>query len=91
MDIRSDKALYSEDRGSVVLNGNVRAVQKGRVLTSDSLVYFPNQNRIEAIGGMTRKDGVVSADRATITIDLSQEPRKPAPVQGKTPKRRDKK
>ncbi len=76
--IKSDSALYSDERGSVVLSGNVKAVQKGRTLTSSSIVYFPDQNRVEAIGGVTKKQkDVVSADRATITIDLSQE-RKPS-------------
>ena len=75
--LRGDRAIYSEDRGSVVLSGNVRAVQKGRTLTSDSLVYFPDQNRVEAIGGVTSQSDVASADRATITIDLSREPKRP--------------
>ncbi len=74
--LRGDKAVYSEERGSVVLSGNVRAVQKGRTLTSDSLVYFPDQNRVEALGGIVSRSGAASADRATITIDLSQEPRR---------------
>jgi len=79
--LRGDRAIYSEERGSVVLSGNVRAVQKGRTLTSDSLVYFPDQNRVEALGGMVSRSGTVSADRATITIDLSKEPKRtPTPA-----------
>lgn len=74
--LRGDRAVYSEERGSVVLSGNVRAVQKGRTLTSDSLVYFPDQNRVEALGGMVSRSGTASADRATITIDLSKEPKR---------------
>lgn len=68
--LNGDKAIYSEERGSVVLSGNVRAVQKGRTLTSDSLVYFPEQNRVEALGGIVSHSGVASADRATITIEI---------------------
>ena len=49
-EIRGDKAVYSKARGSLVVNGNVSAVQNGRSLRSDSLVYFPAQNRIEATG-----------------------------------------
>ena len=74
--IKGDNALYSIERGSVVLSGHVVAVQGGRTLKSDSVVYFPEQNRVEALGGLTRKDndtGKVSADRAEITIDLSRE------------------
>mgnify|MGYP000953079619 CR=1 FL=1 len=78
--LRGDRAIYSEERGSVVLSGNVRAVQKGRTLTSDSLVYFPDQNRVEALGGIVSRSGTASADRATITIDLSQEPKRSAPA-----------
>lgn len=49
-EIRGDKAVYSKARGSLVVNGNVTAVQNGRSLRSDALVYFPAQNRIEATG-----------------------------------------
>jgi lipopolysaccharide assembly outer membrane protein LptD (OstA) len=75
-DIRGDMAVYSVERGSVVLSGNVRAVQKGRTLTAQSLVYFPASNRVEAIGGVRGGGTVVSEDRATITIDLRQEKQK---------------
>lgn len=72
--LKGDHAVYSNERGSVVVSGHVTAVQGGRTLKSDSVVYFPAQNRVEALGGLTReKDGVVSADRAEITIDLSRE------------------
>jgi lipopolysaccharide export system protein LptA len=71
-DIRGDRAVYSAERGSVVLSGNVRAVQKGRTLTAQSVVYFPANNRIEAIGGHGGAT-VISQDRVTITIDLKQE------------------
>ena len=75
VNIRGDNALYSLERGSVVLSGHVVAVQGGRTLKSDSVVYFPEQNRVEALGGLTRKgkSGAVSADRAEITIDLARE------------------
>lgn len=76
--LKGDNALYSVERGSVVVSGHVVAVQGGRTLKSDSVVYFPEQNRVEALGGLTRKTdtGAVSADRAEITIDLRRE-RKP--------------
>ena len=81
--IQGDNALYSLERGSVVLSGHVVAVQGGRTLKSDSVVYFPDQNRVEALGGLTRKTdtGAVSADRAEITIDLSRERKKDSPAQ----------
>ena len=72
VDIRGNKAVYSVERGSVVLNGNVRATQKGRTLTSHSLVYFPGENRIDAIGG-TDLEGKGGTRPARITIDLNQE------------------
>jgi len=72
--LKGDHAVYSLERESVVVSGHVVAVQGGRTLRSDSVVYFPKQNRVEALGGLTReKNGVVSADRAEITIDLSRE------------------
>ncbi len=72
--LKGDHAVYSLERGSVVVSGHVVAVQGGRTLKSDSVVYFPDQNRVEALGGLTReRNGVVSADRAEITIDLSRE------------------
>ena len=80
--LKGDNALYSLERGSVIVSGHVVAVQGGRTLRSDSIVYFPEQNRVEALGGLTRRtdSGGVSADRAEITIDLSRERKNnPAP------------
>ena len=74
VNLRGDNAVYSLARGSVVLTGNVSAVQGGRTLKSDTLVYFPDQNRVEAMGGLvSRRDGAVDTERAEITIDLSAE------------------
>ena len=84
--LKGDNALYSLARGSVVLSGRVVAVQGGRTLKSDSVVYFPEQNRVEAIGGLTRKSkaGDVNADRAEITIDLARERKQDAKPEQKT-------
>ena len=73
--LRGDNALYSLARGSVVVSGHVVAVQGGRTLRSDSVVYFPDQNRVEALGGLTRKTegGKVDSNRAEITIDIKRE------------------
>jgi len=49
-EIRGDKAVFSKARGTIVVHGNVSAVQDGRSLASESLVYFTAQNRIEATG-----------------------------------------
>jgi lipopolysaccharide export system protein LptA len=76
VDIRGDTAVYSLERGSVVLSGNVRAIQKGRTLTSQSIVYFPANNRLEAIGGVARDGGNAVAEPARITIDLRKEERR---------------
>jgi lipopolysaccharide export system protein LptA len=73
MDIHGDTAVYSVERGSVVLSGNVRAVQKSRVLTAQSLVYFPNDNRIEAMGGYPPEGTKGGAAPVRITIDLNEE------------------
>ena len=76
--LKGDNALYSLERGSVVVSGHVIAVQGGRTLKSDSVVYFPDQNRVEALGGLTRRTqgGAVSSDRAEITIDINRERKK---------------
>ena len=72
--LKGDNALYSLQRGSVVVSGHVVANQGGRTLKSDSIVYFPDQNRVEALGKVThKKDGTVSTSRAEITIDLTKE------------------
>jgi lipopolysaccharide assembly outer membrane protein LptD (OstA) len=76
VDIRGDAAVYSIERGSVVLSGNVRATQKGRTLSSQSIVYFPANNRLEAIGGVVRDGKNTDAKPARITIDLKQEGRR---------------
>lgn len=77
--LKGDNALYSVERGSVVVSGHVTAVQGGRTLRSDSIVYFPEQNRVEALGGLTRRSNhTVSSDRAEITIDLSRERKTPS-------------
>lgn len=80
--LKGDNAIYSLTRGSVVVSGHVTAVQGGRTLKSDSIVYFPDQNRVEALGGLTRRaNGAVSSDRAEITIDLSRERKNTSTVQ----------
>ncbi|MCR4817710.1 MAG: hypothetical protein K5841_01990 [Fretibacterium sp.] len=72
--LKGNHALYSAERGSVVLSGNVSAVQGGRTLKSESIVYFPDQNRVEAMGGAPVPGSrEVPASRAEITIDLSRE------------------
>ncbi|MDR1379293.1 MAG: hypothetical protein LBJ36_09635 [Synergistaceae bacterium] len=73
MDIHGDSAVYSVERGSAVLNGNVKAVQKSRVLTAQSLVYFLDDNRIEAIGGFPPQGTSENPSPVRITIDLNEE------------------
>ncbi|MBR1657053.1 MAG: hypothetical protein IJ697_01120 [Synergistaceae bacterium] len=97
--LKGDNALYSLERGSVVVSGHVTAVQGGRTLRSDSVVYFPDQNRVEALGGLTRKTetGEVNSDRAEITIDINRERKQqkvttpPKPAKKEEPKPKSKK
>lgn len=82
--LRGDNVLYSATRGSAVVSGHVVAVQGGRTLKSDSIVYFPTQNRVEALGGRSRNDdGTTTSGRAEITIDLSRERRVSSPAPAK--------
>jgi len=50
VELKGKKAIYSIDRGTIVVSGGVSATQNKRTLYADSLVYFPVTNRIEAIG-----------------------------------------
>ena len=49
-EIRGAKAVYSKDRGTLVISGNVTAVQAKRSLKAETVVYFPEKNRVEATG-----------------------------------------
>jgi len=51
--VNGEKAVYSKDRGSLVVTGNARARQGLRDIKADSLVLFPDSNRIEAVGRST--------------------------------------
>lgn len=48
--VMGDRALYSRARGSLVVSGNARAIQRERKITAESLVIFPESSRIEAKG-----------------------------------------
>lgn len=49
-EIRGKKAVYSRARGTLVVSGGVTAVQAARTLTSETLIFFPDKNRVEATG-----------------------------------------
>ncbi len=49
--VKGNKAVYSKDRGTVVISGNASAVRSdGKVVTADSLVLYEETKNIEAIG-----------------------------------------
>ncbi len=48
--VQGDSALYSLERGSLVVSGNARAIQGEQKITAESLVVFPESRRIEAKG-----------------------------------------
>jgi len=48
--VQGQKAIYSKERGSLVVSGNARAVQGNRKITAENLVVFPESDRIEAKG-----------------------------------------
>ena len=66
--LRGDSVLYSATRGSAVVSGHVVAVQGGRTLKSDSIVYFPTKNRVEALGGRSTNDDGTTYQMATAII-----------------------
>jgi len=49
-EIRGSKAVYSKARGTLVVSGGVTAVQAARSLKSETLIFFPDRNRVEATG-----------------------------------------
>jgi lipopolysaccharide export system protein LptA len=62
VELRGKKAVYSIERGTIVVSGGVSAKQNRRTLNADSIVYIPSANRIEAQGGRPR-----------ITVDIDDE------------------
>lgn len=48
--VTGDKGVFSQDRGTIVVTGNARAVQEGRIVTAESLVLHMDDRRIEALG-----------------------------------------
>jgi lipopolysaccharide export system protein LptA len=49
-DLKGDKAVYSRSKGQLVVTGNVTALQKGRSLKANNLIYHTVQNTVEATG-----------------------------------------
>ena len=60
--ITGDKGVYSQDRGTLVITGGVRAIQEGRSLSAGSIVYHLDSGRLEALG-----------ERPTITFEMRGE------------------
>ena len=54
VELRGKKAIYSIERGTIVISGGVTAKQNKRTLSAESIVYIPAVNRIEAQGGRPR-------------------------------------
>ena len=48
--VTGQKALYSRARGTLVVSGSARAVQKDRIISADSIVLHMESGRIEALG-----------------------------------------
>ncbi len=48
--VTGDKGIFSKARGTLVVTGNATAVQEGRSLTADSVVYWLESKKIEALG-----------------------------------------
>jgi len=68
VELRGRKALYSIERGTIIVSGGVTAIQNKRTLTAETIVFFPATNRIEARGN----------PRTQITINIDDE-RLPSP------------
>lgn len=62
-DIRCRDLVYDRVKGALTATGNARAVQDGRRITADRLVYFPDSGKLEAKG------------KPKITVDVKSVPR----------------
>jgi lipopolysaccharide export system protein LptA len=65
VELKGRKAIYSVERGTIVVTGGVIAKQNKRTLTADSIVFIPAINRIEAVG--------TQGGRPRITVDIDDE------------------
>lgn len=48
--ISGSKAVFVKDRGSIIISGNAAAIQNGRKVTAQNIVFYPATNKIEAKG-----------------------------------------
>lgn len=58
-DIRGETLVYRFEAGSLTATGNARAVQDGRRVSAETLVYYPGTGKLEAVG------------KPSITLDLA--------------------
>jgi len=73
IELKGKKALYSTERGTVVVSGGVSATQNKRNLKADTIVFFPATNRIEALGN----------PRSQITLNIDDEKLQSPPPKNK--------
>lgn len=48
--ISGARAVFAKDRGSIIVSGGAVAIQKGRKVTADNILFYPATNKIEAKG-----------------------------------------
>ena len=65
VELKGKKAVYSLERGTIVVSGGVSAKQNKRTFSAESIIFIPATNRIEAQG----KPG----ERPRITVDIDDE------------------
>ncbi len=48
--ISGGKAVFARERGSIIVSGGAVAIQKGRKVTAQNILFYPATNKIEAKG-----------------------------------------
>lgn len=79
-EIWGDKLIRSEKQGTVIATGHASAVQTGRRITADELIYYPSTGKLKANG------------HPHVTVDISRvdlSPKKTHNGQSKTTMRKD--
>ena len=73
MTLKGDKLLYSKAKGTVALVGNAQALQEGRSVKSETLLYDVTSRRIEAQG---RPQLVFTPSKGLVGVGLPRTARK---------------
>ncbi|MFN3614475.1 MAG: LPS-assembly protein LptD [Rubrimonas sp.] len=72
--LTADRVIYDEVRRTLTAEGDVEVYYGARTLTAEKIVYFADDDRIEATGPLALRDGegsMLLADYAEVASDLN--------------------